>query len=82
MKTYIYPAVFHEGRNAITVYFPDLACISQGKNYHQAFKRAREVLSLHLSGMIEDGETIPAPSSLKSIPLNAGEALALIEIKL
>ncbi len=83
MKSYVFPAVLIEDKAGIGVVFPDLpGCVSQDDNYERAFKGAREALSLHLSGMIEDGEAIPAPSSLRAIPLNAGEALALIEIKL
>ena len=79
---YVYPAVFHQVGKVINVYYPDLACISQGDNYLDAFKNAHEGLSLHLYGMIEDNEQLPAPSRLESIKLSRNEALALIEVDL
>ena len=79
---YAYPAVFHQFGEVVNVYYPDLACISQGNNYRDAFKNAHEGLSLHLYGMIEDGEKLPKPSRLESIKLSENEALALIEVDL
>lgn len=79
---YVYPAVFHQGKDAVTVYFPDLACLSQGKDYLQAFQYAREGLSFHICGMLEDEEKLPAPSRLEDIALEKNEALALIEIEI
>ena len=80
--TYAYPAVFHQVGETLNVYYPDLACISQGDNYLDAFKSAREGLSLHLYGMIEDGFKLPTPSRLEDIKLEENEALALIEADL
>lgn len=79
---YIYPAVFYQNKDVITVSFPDLACISQGKDYLQAFDFAREGLSLQLYGMREDGEEFPKPSRLEDIKLAENEALTLIEVDL
>ena len=80
---YVYPAVFTQYDSGIGIYFPDLdGCISQGDNYLDAFKNAHEGLSLHLYGMIEDNEKLPAPSRLESIKLSQNEALALIEVDL
>lgn len=80
--TYVYPAVFHQVGEVVNVYYPDLACISQGDNYTDAFKSAREGLSLHLYGMIEDGDKLPTPSRLEDIKPGENEALALIEVDL
>ena len=80
---YVYPAVFSAYRNGISILFPDLpGCLPCGDNYSQAFRNAREGLSLHLYGMLEDGEKLPAPSSLESIKLSENEALTLIEVDL
>ena len=79
---YVYPAVFYQGKEAVTVYFPDLACVSQGKDYKDAFRCAKEGLSLHIFGMLEDDEKLPAPSRLESIKLSEDEALTLIEVDL
>ena len=80
---YVYPAVFSQYESNVGIYFPDLdGCISQGDNYLDAFKSAREGLSLHLYGMIEDEEELPVPSRLEDIALEKNEALALIEIEI
>ena len=48
--------------------FPDLpGCITAGKTLEDARRMAVEVGQLHIEGMIEDGEAIPAPSPLDSI---------------
>ena len=79
---YIYPAVFYQGDKAITVYFPNLACVSQGDNYTDALNSAHEGLSLHLYGMIKDGEELPAPSKPEDIPLEENESIVSIEVDL
>lgn len=79
---YVYPAVFHQAGEVVNVYYPDLACVSQGDNYLEAFKSACEGLSLHLYGLLEDGEELPVPSRLEDIPLGENEAFALIEVDL
>ena len=80
---YAYPAVFSQGRGGVGVVFPDFdGCVSQGANFLQAFQYAREGLSLHIYGLLEDGEKLPAPSRLESIKLSGNEALTLIEVDL
>lgn len=79
---YCYPAVFYQGEDAVTVYYNDLAIVSQGDNYLDAFKSAREGLTLHLYSMLKDGDELPPPSRLEDIPLEPNEALALIEVDL
>jgi predicted RNase H-like HicB family nuclease len=49
------------------VVFPDFpGCVTTGETPQEAATNAIEALSLHLEGMLEDSEPIPAPS-----PLNA-----------
>jgi len=80
---YAYPAIFSQGRGGVGVVFPDFdGCVSQGANFLQAFQYAREGLSLHIYGLLDDGEKLPAPSRLESIKLSGNEALALIEVDL
>ena len=82
MIIYIYPAVFHQVSEVVNVYYPDLACVSQGKDYLQAYQNASECLALQIYGMTEDGENLPTPSRLEDIKLGENEALALIEVNL
>lgn len=48
--------------------FPDFpGCITAGKTLEDARRMATEAVQLHVEGMIEDGEAIPAPSQLDEI---------------
>jgi len=50
------------------VSFPDLpGCVSAGEDLDEAVANAAEGLSLHLSGMVEDGEELPSPRTLQEI---------------
>jgi predicted RNase H-like HicB family nuclease len=48
--------------------FPDFpGCITAGRTLEEARRMAAEALELHVEGMSQDGEAIPAPSSLDEI---------------
>lgn len=48
--------------------FPDFpGCVSGGESLQEALMNARGALSLHIEGMIDDGEDIPAPSPLDEV---------------
>ena len=48
--------------------FPDLpGCITAGSTLDEAKEIAAEAIAFHIEGLIEDGEDIPAPSSLEEI---------------
>jgi len=59
-----YPAIFEAGtKESYSVFFPDiLGCVSAGDTFEEAKVNAIEALSLHISGMIEDGEKAPNSS--------------------
>ena len=67
---YYYPATLvphplHPGRYDVT--FVDLpGCVSSGDTLVDALRMAQEALTLHLGSMLEDGDPIPAPSSLEA----------------
>ena len=47
------------------VSFPDFpGCISAGRTLEEARRMAAEALALHVEGLLEDGETLPEPSTL------------------
>jgi predicted RNase H-like HicB family nuclease len=49
------------GKRGYGVYFPDLpGCVSAGDTIEEAARNAEEALSLHLRGIVEDGDEIPA----------------------
>jgi predicted RNase H-like HicB family nuclease len=63
------------------VSFPDFpGCVTAGATLEEARIMAQEAVSLHIDGLMEDGETLPAASSLDEIladPNNAGSIAVL-----
>ena len=64
-----YIAIVHkETKSDFGVSFPDFpGCITAGKNIDEAKDMAKEALTLHIQGMLEDGEQLPGPSRLEEI---------------
>ncbi len=64
-----YIAVVHKDPNSdFGVSFPDFpGCITAGGTIDEAKDMASDALILHIKGMLEDGEKIPAPSTLEAI---------------
>ena len=64
-----YIAVVHkDGKSDFGVSFPDFpGCITAGSSIDEAKDMAHDALSLHIKGMMEDGENIPTPSKLEDI---------------
>lgn len=94
---YVYPAVFHfwtdeDGQEQCSVDFPDLPGLISGPGpgvtFEEALDAAREGLALHLEGMIEDGNTIPEPTSIikleydKNPPEGGTVTVALVDVVL
>ena len=47
------------------VSFPDFpGCVTAGVTFEEAKSFASEALALHVRGMLQDGDVIPAPSSV------------------
>ena len=48
--------------------FPDVpGCVTAGNSIDEAKDMAHDALSLHIKGLLEDGENIPTPSKLEDI---------------
>ena len=78
---YMYPAVFHYASDGISVEFPDLpGCLTCGATTEDALYMAKDALSLHLYGIEQDGDDIPAPSELLGIALENNERIVMVEI--
>lgn len=78
-----YIAVVHkEPASDYGVSFPDFpGCITAGKTIDEAKDLAYEALLLHVEGLREDGEQLPAPSNLEDIvadPENADAVAFLV----
>jgi predicted RNase H-like HicB family nuclease len=67
MREYI--GLIHKDRASdYGVSFPDFpGCVTAGSSLEEARVLAQEALTLHVQGMLDDGEEIPGPSSLDSI---------------
>lgn len=81
-----YIALIHKDADSeYGVSFPDLpGCISVGATMAEARANAEEALALHVEGMIEDGQAIPAPSTLDAVmadPENRDGAVIVVPLK-
>ena len=74
-----YIAVVHkEDGTDFGVSFPDFpGCITAGQSIDDAKDLAQEALLLHIQGIFEDGEQLPAPSKLEEIMTDADYANAV-----
>lgn len=82
---YRYMAIFTFKDDGVHITFPDLpGCITFGKDGEEANKMAKEALALHLYGMEQDEEDIPAPSMKQELtnkePLEENESFCFIEV--
>ena len=79
---YLYPAIFtYEEDGDISITFPDLpGCVSVASSDEEALHNAREAMGGHLWCMEQDGDEIPAPSTILSVPLENNERVALIDV--
>lgn len=68
-QTMNYPVVIHKERKSdYGVSVPDLpGCVSAGATVDDALAMVREAIELHLEGLIEDGGTIPLPTSIEKL---------------
>jgi predicted RNase H-like HicB family nuclease len=64
--------------------FPDFpGCVTAGSTIEEARQLAEEALQMHVEGMTEDGEGLPAPSNLDAImadPANADAVAFLVTL--
>jgi predicted RNase H-like HicB family nuclease len=67
MRGYI--GLIHKERDSeYGVSFPDFpGCVTAGASLEEARAMAQEALTLHVRGMLEDGDELPAASSLDEI---------------
>lgn len=73
MAARYFTAIIESGNAGYGVYFPDLpGCVSAGATIDEAARNAEEALSLHLRGMIEDGDEIPPATAPEKIRAAGG----------
>lgn len=65
---FVYPAIFHHEEDSYWVEFPDLeGCHTFGSTVNETMEAAQEALSGYLLTLLEQGQTINAPSDITSI---------------
>lgn len=84
MRNYV-GLIHKEADSDFGVSFPDLpGVVTAGTNLDDARHMAEEALTLHIEGLVEDGEAIPAPSSLEEVmadPNNRTGVAILVSVK-
>lgn len=62
-----YLIVIEKSETGFSSYSPDvLGCIATGETLDQTIANMKSALSLHLRGLVEDGEEIPKPRGVQS----------------
>lgn len=78
---YSYPAFFHFAEDGISIEFPDLpGCLPCAQTQEEAFRNAREAMGLHLYGMEQDGDPIPAPTPVDQLTPEDGAVVVMVEV--
>lgn len=64
MEKLHYLAILERAKNGgFGVYFPDLpGCVTMGDAEFEAWENAESALNLHVAGIMDDGEVLPAPT--------------------
>jgi predicted RNase H-like HicB family nuclease len=80
---YSYVAVFTYDEDGICIDFPDLPgccpCADAGDT-DMALKNAKEAMGLHIWGLEQDGEELPAPTPVTALALSPNQMPVLIEV--
>ena len=73
-KRYSYPAIFHYDTDGISISFPDLPmCLSCGENIEDAVYIAKDALLTYILAELEEGHTLPRPTSFYEVVAGAGD---------
>ena len=63
-----YLVVVEKGPSSFGAYVPDLpGCIAAGESKEEVLALIRDAIELHLEGLKEDGQPIPAPLSTSEL---------------
>ena len=87
MSIAYYPAILEkEADSDFGVFFPDLpGVVTAGSDVAEALRRAEEALQLHVDGLVEFGEPVPAPGPIEAIehdPEVQRLGVALVRVRL
>ncbi len=60
-----YAIIIEEGKNNYSAYVPDLpGCVSTGNSIEDVKLNIQQAIEFHIEGLKEDGDEIPAPTSI------------------
>ncbi len=60
-----YAVLYEKTATGYSAHVPDLpGCIAAGPTLEETERLMREAIAMHLRGMREDGEPVPAPSTI------------------
>lgn len=81
---YIYPAIFEQNSdNSYTIIFPDLpGCISEGKTLDNAMDMANKALIQWIEYLLDEKESLPAPSNIKTLEPTTNQFVNLIRAEI
>ena len=78
MKQTYWGLVHKDGGSDFGISFPDFpGCVSAASSMTELVEMGTEALTLHIDGMHEDGEPIPAPSPMVELPKDADGIVAI-----
>lgn len=75
-----YPIVMTKGKEFIVVYVPDFDINTQGEDYADAMKMARDAIGVIGIDMEDDGENIPTPSKIEDVKAVKGATITLVDV--
>ncbi|MBI1375220.1 MAG: type II toxin-antitoxin system HicB family antitoxin [Phycisphaera sp.] len=59
-----YAIVIERAGDNLSAYVPDLpGCVTTGATVEEVERNIREAIALHVEGLLEDGETVPEPTT-------------------
>ena len=77
----VYPIILTQGKEFIVVYIPDFNINTQGKTVVEAIEMARDAIGIMGIDMQDDGEELPAASTLSEVTANSeNDIVTLVDV--
>ena len=76
-----YPIVMEKAGKDVVVYIPDFDCNTEGTDFADAMRMARDAIGLMGITIEDDGNAIPEPSDLEAVmAAHEGEIVTLVDV--
>lgn len=77
---FIYPAIIHDDSDGFWSEFPDLEYTSStGATLTELITNAQEAMELYILGALEDGQSLPTPTSVRNLPCTDSSYPTLVQ---